>query len=142
MSQGYEPKVLKNKYDLFDYLDEIRLFLEKENITPKAIYATELALEELVTNVFRYGFENAEEASVEVKLNIEEPKTIRISFSDSGQPFNPVEQADPAKPASIEEAPIGGRGIQMVKKSVQKIEYQRIENQNVVTVQIDSAAGE
>lgn len=135
MNNAAEKRMLTCKSDLFDCLDQVRPFLEHQNVPQKAIYAAELTLEEIVTNVFRYGFDDPAEATVEVGIDLK-PSSLTLHFEDAGKPFNSAEAAEPLTPASLAEAPIGGLGLKMVRKSVQSMQYTRVEGKNHLTVQI------
>lgn len=124
------------KNELFDVLEQVRLFLEVKNVAPRAIYAVELTLEEIVTNVLRYGYDDPAHAKVEVELELE-PDHLTLHFQDEGFAFDPVSADDPSAPASIAVAPIGGLGIKMIKKSVHSLQYNRRNNQNHLNVRID-----
>ena len=47
-------------------------------------------------------------------------------------PFDPLTRKDPTRPASVQEATIGGLGILMAKKSVDDFTYLRDGDANVV----------
>ncbi len=127
---------VRSKSDLFDLMDESRELLESTEVSPKAIYTVELALEELATNVLRYGFpENPGAAVVGIELELQEEMVV-LTFIDEGCPFNPVMAEPPQVPLTLEEAPIGGLGIKMLKKSAHSLEYYREDNRNIVVVQI------
>ncbi|MDX1973728.1 MAG: ATP-binding protein [Candidatus Sumerlaeia bacterium] len=127
---------VRSKSDLFDLMDESRELLESVEVSPKAIYTVELALEELVTNVLRYGFpENPSGAVVGVEVELQEDLVV-LTFIDEGCPFDPVAAEPPQIPLTLEEAPIGGLGIKMLKKSAHSFEYFREDNRNIVVVQI------
>ena len=59
---------------------------------------------------------------------------VSFVFKDRGKPFNPLAKADPNITASSEEREIGGLGIFMVKKIMDKVEYEYINGQNVLTL--------
>ena len=56
--------------------------------------------------------------------------TVCIELTDSGKPFNPLAKADPDTSLSASERKIGGLGIFMVKKMMDKVEYLRYDNCN------------
>ena len=73
----------------------------------------------------------------EVKIDIavnREPLTVTISFTDGGRHYNPLETEEPDLNLSAEERQIGGLGIFLVKKNVDEVKYEYIDNKNVLTV--------
>ncbi len=94
----------------------------------------EIALEEMLVNVCRYAYADAEEpGKVQVSYVYNgNPSSIAIELRDWGVPFDPMTRKDPTKPANIQEAKIGGLGIFMTKKSVDDMSYLRDGDSNVV----------
>ena len=66
-----------------------------------------------------------------MEVNEEE---IAMTFRDSGVPFNPLEQADPDVNAPLEQRKIGGLGLFLVRKTMDKLNYVYENGQNVLTV--------
>ena len=60
--------------------------------------------------------------------------TARVTLSDSGIPFNPLEAEEPDVTASAEERDIGGLGIFMVKKAMDDVVYRYADGQNHLTL--------
>lgn len=62
------------------------------------------------------------------------PLKVVITFIDRGIPYNPLDKKDPDVTLSAEEREIGGLGIYMVKKSMDKVTYVYEEGQNILTI--------
>ncbi|MCR5485445.1 MAG: ATP-binding protein, partial [Clostridiales bacterium] len=62
------------------------------------------------------------------------PETIKMTFCDRGVAFDPLAKDDPDITASADERQIGGLGIFMVKKSMDKVEYKRENDKNILTI--------
>ena len=60
--------------------------------------------------------------------------TVAITFVDAGIPYDPLAKADPDVTLSAEERQIGGLGIFMVKKSMDGMEYEHRNGQNILTI--------
>ena len=63
-----------------------------------------------------------------------EPPLIIVEIADSGIPFDPLAKPDAVTPDNIMDVKIGGLGILMAKKSVDEMTYERVDDQNVVTI--------
>jgi anti-sigma regulatory factor (Ser/Thr protein kinase) len=86
-----------------------------------------LALEELVANVFEHG------AGDEVFLHIAcDGNDLEAEVVDSGPAFNPLVADDPDVEAGIDERPIGGLGLFLVKSLMDRVHYRRSEGHNHV----------
>ena len=61
------------------------------------------------------------------------PEVIAL-LRDGGVPFDPFGHADPEAPRSVEETPIGGLGIMMVKRLMDAHSYRYVDGCNEVTI--------
>ena len=97
-----------------------------------------LAAEEVFSNIVKYSYNcpNApiSEGPFDVTIGINVEDDIELKFEDSGIPFNPLEQAPPCLDESIEDRKIGGLGVFMVKKLMDKVEYTRSGNKNILVM--------
>ncbi len=107
-------------------------FLNANEVPTGAIFAAELALEELVTNTLKYGYDDDAEHEIEVVARLDD-EALTLVVSDDGHEFNPLAEAEPDVTASAEEREIGGLGIFLLKKTMTDLRYERIGNRNVVT---------
>jgi serine/threonine-protein kinase RsbW len=84
--------------------------------------------EEISTNIFKYAYpQPMENKGFSVKIT-QSDQTIRMEFTDHGIPYNPLEQQAPDMDIdSIEDMPIGGLGVHLIKQMSDHLEY-RYEN--------------
>ncbi len=108
--------------------------LQKEGGDDAAVYAASLALEELFTNIIKYGYDDRDEHFITVSLKVG-PEVFRLELSDDGHPFNPFEQPEPDLSIPLEERQIGGLGIHFVRNLLERCEYERRDGRNVVAVE-------
>ncbi|MCB9915318.1 MAG: ATP-binding protein [Planctomycetes bacterium] len=105
-----------------------RAALSAANVEVRALDAVELILEELVGNAIRYGFDG--ETSVLRVAITPRASDLLVELVDAGRPFDPTGYPPPAKPKSIADATVGGRGIQMVRAVVSAMRYRRRGDEN------------
>lgn len=102
-----------------------------------AQYQIDIALEELFVNVSHYAYAEAPEGAHKVaRISCAfrpERSGVEVELADWGVAFDPLAKPDPTRPASVEEAPIGGMGIFMTKRAVDEISYRRENGANIVT---------
>lgn len=112
-------------------------FLEAEGVSDRGLYQTELAFEELVTNVIRHGFGDGDAGAHPIDVSVcVRGGDIVLTVEDDGPPFNPLEAPRPPAPTSIEDARIGGLGLPLVRFAAKRIEYERIAERNRVILGI------
>jgi serine/threonine-protein kinase RsbW len=94
----------------------------------------DIAVEELYVNIARYAY-HPEIGNATVRCTVGgDPLQVTVQFLDGGKPYNPLLNEDPNVTLTAEERSIGGLGIYMVKKSMDEIEYQYLEEKNVLTI--------
>lgn len=106
-------------------------YCEHEGTPMEQVFDFEVILEELVTNVIKYGGVDAGQECCLIEL-MREGNQITIRFSDWGNPFNSLarDEVDTDKP--IEEREIGGLGIHFIKKLTDTQSYEYKDGKNVL----------
>ncbi len=111
------PATLEAMEEALLLIDRI---LEEGGFSEEDRRLTAISAEELYTNVASYAYE--EQGEVEVSWErTEDAVTIRLR--DWGKPFDPFSRKDPKLGLPIEEMPIGGLGIYMVKQFMDRASY-------------------
>ncbi|MDR0448023.1 MAG: ATP-binding protein [Treponema sp.] len=126
-----ELKIEAKTENLEVVLDFVNNELNRHNYPPKQQGEIDLAVEEIFLNIANYAYTpGMGEAAIFISVN---EKTV-IRFEDTGKPYNPLEQKEPDLDKSLSEREIGGLGIFLVKKLMNHVEYQRIQNKNILTI--------
>lgn len=120
-------------------LDEVLAFvdghLEQLDCPMKAKMQIDVAVEELYVNIAHYAY-NPSVGSATVRVEVlQNPLAVSITFIDHGVPYDPLKKPDPDVTLSAEEREIGGLGIYMVKKSMDGIDYEYKDGQNILRIQ-------
>jgi len=119
-------------------IDKVTDFVNNEldayDCLMKARMQINVAIDELFGNIAHYAYEKGTgKATVRIEVE-EEPLTVSITFIDSGKPFNPLDRPEPDTTLSAQERAIGGLGIFLVKKTMDKVEYLYQNGQNMLTI--------
>lgn len=119
-------------------LDQVLSFvdshLEQLDCPIKAQMQIDVAVEELFVNIASYAY-NPSTGPATVRLEVyQDPMAVSITFIDHGVPYDPLKKPDPDVTLSAEERQIGGLGIYMVKKSMDGIEYEYKNGQNILKI--------
>lgn len=114
--------------------DFINAELEALDCPIKAETQIDVAIDELFGNIAHYAY-NHETGKATVRIEVEnDPLAVIITFIDNGKPFNPLEAEDPDITQSAEERKIGGLGIFLVKKTMDMIDYEYKDGQNILMI--------
>ena len=106
---------------------------EELQLAPEVQFNLHLALEEAVSNVIMYAFPEGEQHEFLLTVRQIDNRLI-FKIIDEGKPFDPTRQPDADVTLSLEERPIGGLGIYLIRRIMQAVEYCRVENKNVLTL--------
>jgi len=109
--------------------------LDKIGCGLKAKLQIEVAVEEIFVNIAHYAYPDKDGTTI-IRFSFDDQANIAtLCFLDSGTPYNPLAREEPDTTLSVEERSIGGLGIFMVKKTMDNIEYEYKDGNNVLTLQ-------
>ena len=110
--------------------------LEKLGCSMKTVIQMNVALDEIFSNIVRYGYTKAPgPVTVSVKETKRNGKrVVALRFIDEAIPYNPLKKEDPDTTLAAEDRGIGGLGIFMVKKSMDDMLYRYENEQNILTL--------
>ena len=104
--------------------------LEERGAPMKVITQVNIAADEIFSNIARYSGA----AATQVDCEAADGRAV-IRFMDDGAPYDPTAQEEPDITLSAEDREIGGLGIFMVKKSMDRLSYAYTAGQNVLTIE-------
>ena len=119
--------------ELKDLSTTVTQFLDDHNVPHRAAYAIDLAIDELVTNVMRYAYVDAETHLIDIELAVEREQAL-LRIVDDGRPFDP--RRGPALDLHAENRDIGGLGLILVLDMVDTLKYRRVDDKNCVEVRV------
>jgi sigma-B regulation protein RsbU (phosphoserine phosphatase) len=128
----YSIQVKQNIDDLIILKTELDSLFAAWKINKEVIDDYQLVMEELMTNIIYYAFNDDEEHFINIKINFEDNK-LTTQIEDNGIEFNPLDAEDPSIPTSIRGVKPGGLGIFLCKQILDKITYERVDEKNVLT---------
>ena len=119
--------------------ERIDAFCEEREISSESAYAVNLSLDEILTNTMRYGYDDDGPHRIEIVVRIEADALVVVIVDDSA-PFDLSVTPEVDVDASLEERRAGGLGLFLVHQMMDKVEYERVEGRNVVTLTKTTAA--
>jgi len=91
------------------------------------------AVEEAVVNVMKYAYPSGKNGDVTIEAASNDVR-LKFTIIDSGRPFDPTVQADVDTTQSDAQYNVGGMGIHIIRQNMDSINYERIDNLNVLTL--------
>jgi anti-sigma regulatory factor (Ser/Thr protein kinase) len=114
-------------------------FLESQGVGRKRLSEIELAMEEILVNIFNYAYPERQ-GEVEITCGFDDGGGLQVEVSDQGIPFNILSRGDPDLQGGVAERAIGGLGVFFVKQLIPAVRYRREGGLNILTLPIDPAA--
>ncbi len=108
-------------------------FGQNHQLPDAVLFAIKLALEEIVTNAISHGFKDRREHRITVRLSLEQ-SALLSEVEDDGPAFNPLEMLAPDTKQPLEERPVGGLGIHLVRTLMDEVRYRRQDGRNVLVL--------
>jgi sigma-B regulation protein RsbU (phosphoserine phosphatase) len=107
--------------------------LDKLGIDPKQTKKIRLAVEEVVVNVIDYAYPIGIEGDITVHAS-SDGSQVKFVIVDTGTPFDPTEKEKADTTLSVDERPIGGLGIHLVRQLMDSMNYERQDGRNILTL--------
>ena len=133
----------------------VEAFCRARGVNPQAAYKLVLGLEELLTNlvmhgtgahaaadgVVPYGAENGASngssngsaSKVWVVVGLSGDRLVAI-YEDSGAAFDPMSVPPPDLAQPLEDRPVGGLGVHLLRSLMDEVTYTRVNGRNQVTL--------
>ena len=135
--------IIERKIEITNKINELQTieeFIEKIseeiNLPLNIKYQLDVILDEIVTNIISYGYNDKEEHKIKLSVKYKD-KLMTMEIEDDGINFNPLELPPPDITIPLEDRPIGGLGIHIVKNLVKNIDYKRENNKNRLIMEIE-----
>lgn len=121
---------LKRVPRLNEFIDEVS---EANGFDMSTIMQINLAIEEAVVNVMNYAYPEGTKGDITIEAKSNGTEMIFI-ISDTGKPFDPTAKPEVDITKSAEDRAIGGLGIHLIRQIMDRINYERIDGHNILTL--------
>lgn len=138
--QGFEEKtgipMMENMQEFIDFVETI---LNDSGVPMRTVVKIHVTVDEIFSNICYYS--GATEVTLGIRIDEKETdgkmtgtKEITMFFEDDGIPYNPLDRSDPDVTELLGRRKEGGLGIYLVKKRMDRVEYEYINDRNRLTV--------
>jgi len=114
-------------------LDALSALAASHGLSKAVTWPMEVSLDEVLANVVHHSLAGRAEARVEVEIGLDvsaRPPLCQLQVTDDGPAFDPLAVAEPDTATGVEERPIGGLGIALVRRLMDAVEYERRSGRN------------
>jgi serine/threonine-protein kinase RsbW len=134
-------KTIASPAHIGELADAVETTLAEAGIDRACIHDARLIVEELACNALVHGSAD-EDAHLRLRLQLEAAQLV-LELDDNGPAFDPTAAPAPDLDASIDQRPVGGLGLHLVRELAHSLDYRRHEGRNLVrvTLRLDPATG-
>lgn len=126
--------IVKSSTDNLNLIrDFIRTSAREVGFNEDTIGKVILAVDEACTNVIKHAYKYSPEGEININLKFNDPEFI-ISITDDGSKFNPDIVPEPDIKEYHKQKRIGGLGMFLMKKLMDKVEYKHADDRNQVVL--------
>jgi anti-sigma regulatory factor (Ser/Thr protein kinase) len=132
---------LRNRLEEIErVIESFNSFAETVGLDTAVRRSLNLVFDEVLNNTISYGYEDDEEHEIEITVT-ESDGRLRVVIIDDGLPHDPFDAQQPDTELSVEDRPLGGLGVHLVRNLMDQASYERRGSHNVLKLekQLDSS---
>ena len=110
---------------------------ERDAWPPKLGFGLSLSLDEALTNIVDYAFDDPAAAVSPPAVTLlcrRDDTGIALEITDNGRPHDPTKTPPPDLAATLDEAEIGGHGLRLMRHYLHDLRYARSGDRNRLTL--------
>jgi anti-sigma regulatory factor (Ser/Thr protein kinase) len=131
MSANFERRLAADLSSIESLAAGVTRWGSEAGLAEAAVFQINLVLEELVTNVITHGLGAGQPGGISVRIGLTGGR-LEIVLVDDAQVFDPFSIPAPDITATLDDRPIGGLGVHLVRTLMDEWGYARVGGQNVV----------
>ena len=110
---------------------ELEKFCREQGLSRESANAADVALEEHLTYVLSYGYEPGVPHNVIIGLKVADG-CLCVDVEDDGKPFDPLARPPVDTSLPLEDKPVGGLGVHLMRQFMDELSYARESGKNVL----------
>jgi serine/threonine-protein kinase RsbW len=135
--QDPTPELL-NLQGRMSELAQIHAWVEQlgaRHALPESVqFAMDLCLEEVISNIIKHGYSSQPGQPITVQFTCPRQDYFVLVVEDGAPPFNPLNSPELPALNSVNEIPVGGQGIRLLKRFADALEYAATPTGNVLRI--------
>ena len=124
-----ETTIANSREDLSRVTRIVDELARRHRLAPEVVADLNVALDEVLTNVIAYGYDDDRAHEIWIGFTIDED-AIEAEVVDDGRPFDPTTLPPPEPSASLSDRQIGGLGMHFVRHLMSEVTYSRARGRN------------
>jgi anti-sigma regulatory factor (Ser/Thr protein kinase) len=126
-----ELRLANDLAGMAEMAERVESFGAAQRLPAEVVNALNVVLDEAVSNAINYGYDAGARGEIAVRLR-RAPDRVLVEVEDDGKPFDPLQAPPPDLTLPLEERPIGGLGIHLIRNLMDEVAYARVGGRNVL----------
>jgi anti-sigma regulatory factor (Ser/Thr protein kinase) len=132
MDQSFELTIKSDSSEIPAVSSSLEEVMHTHGFSSEDILDTQLAVEEIITNIINHGYKNAGgEIVISCRINVNQAE---VRIRDNAPRFDPLSLPEPDLEGTIENRKIGGLGVFLVRQVMDEISYRYENGQNILVM--------
>ncbi len=131
MTDFVELRLANDLAALADVAERVEAFGAEQRLPANVVNAVNVVLDEAVSNAINHGYEAGARGEIVVRLRCR-PDGVLVEVEDDGRAFDPLQVPPPDLTLPLEQRPIGGLGIHLIRNLMDEVSYARVRGRNVL----------
>jgi anti-sigma regulatory factor (Ser/Thr protein kinase) len=131
MTQALELRFANDLGALAALAERVERFGAEQHLPARIVNALNVVLDEAVSNAINHGYDAGVRGEIAVRLR-REPDGVTAEVEDDGRAFDPLQAPPPDLTLPLEQRPIGGLGIHLIRNLMDEVSYARVGDRNVL----------
>lgn len=124
-------EITKNPGALESVNGKVEALLEERHLPAKIVFAVQLALDEMVSNIIKFTTGASPESTICLLLDFSDAK-LDLQINYEGDCFDPFSREEPDLDLPLEDRPIGGLGIHLTRKLMDECHHSYRGGRNIL----------
>ena len=117
----------------------IEILASRYAIPNQTQFAINLCLEEAVSNVILHGYSSQPDGLITVRFDQPREDYYVFDVEDEAPLFNPINAPEPLPADSLDDFPVGGQGIRLLRQFADSLEHQATQKGNRLSIGFSAA---
>jgi serine/threonine-protein kinase RsbW len=131
VSDFVELRLANDLAGLAEVAERVERFGAEQRLPASVVNALNVVLDEAVSNAVNHGYAAGVRGEIAVRLR-RRPDSVLVEVEDDGKPFDPLQAPPPDLTLPLEQRPIGGLGIHLIRNLMDEVAYARVDGRNVL----------
>ena len=131
MTDTVELRLANDLAGLAQLAECVEGFGAAQKLPAGVVNAISVVLDEAVSNAINHGYDAGVRGEIAVRLRRAGDRVL-VEVEDDGRPFDPLQVPPPDLTLPLEQRPIGGLGIHLIRNLMDEVSYVRVGGRNLL----------